>query len=259
MMKLMINSLILCLLLGFQTKAQQKRFTQSGEIEFEKKTNMFALLKASITKDNEPYMQKYYEQYKSSQPQFVSKKSTLSFSKDQSLFKAADDEANATQNAFSRMPGANQINVIHNNFVTSNSTIQKTVFEETFLVKDSTRKIKWKITDEKREIAGYQCRRANAIVMDSIYVVAFYTDEIAVSGGPESFTGLPGMILGVALPHDHINWFATKVTDRTVDQKSLQAPVKGKVVSNEALKEILQKVFKQWGQQAQLYLKFFML
>jgi len=32
----------------------------------------------------------------------------------------------------------------------------------------------------------------------SIDVVAFYTDDIPVSGGPESFDGLTGMILQVA-------------------------------------------------------------
>ncbi len=57
-------------------------------------------------------------------------------------------------------------------------------------MQDSTRKITWKITDEMREIAGFSCRRANAIMLDSIYVVAFYTDQIPVSGGPESFSGL---------------------------------------------------------------------
>lgn len=82
------------------------------------------------------------------------------------------------------------------------------------------------------------------MIKDSIYVVAFYTDEIAVSGGPESFSGLPGMILGVALPHDHINWFATKVTDVEVDPKSLQAPVKGKIVNNMTLKELCKKHLK---------------
>ena len=93
---------------------------------------------------------------------------------------------------------------------------QKTVFEQTFLVEDTLRRIKWKITDETRPIAGFNCRRANALIMDSICVVAFYTDEILTTGGPESFSGLPGMILGIALPHEHITWFATKVEDLRV-------------------------------------------
>jgi GLPGLI family protein len=31
--------------------------------------------------------------------------------------------------------------------------------------------------------------------MDSVFIVAFYTDQIVTSGGPESFNELPGMIL----------------------------------------------------------------
>src|SRR6185437_10397918 len=101
---------------------------------------------------------------------------------------------------------------------------QKTIFDQPFLVKDSLRKIKWKITDENREIAGYNCRRANGLMMDSIYVVAFYTDKIPVSGGPESFSGLPGMILEVALPHENVIWRATKVTEAEIPQGAITPP-----------------------------------
>ena len=126
-------------------------------------------------------------------------------------------------------------------------------------MKDSVRKINWKITTETREIAGYQCRRANALIMDSIYVVAFYTDQIPVSGGPESFGGLPGMILGLALPHENMTWFATKVTDRAVTPKELYIPVKGKPVDNKGLMNVLGKAFKNWGSEAQSNLKAFTL
>ena len=258
-MKFITITLVLNLLLSFQITAQHVRFTQQGEIQYEKKVNMFALLRSFINKDNEAYMQRTYDQYKASQPQFVTTKSVLTFSRNESLYKAAETGGSPPQNSFAFFPGVNQINVVHNNYTTHSTTIQKTVFEQVFLVKDNTRKIKWKITDETREIAGYQCRRANALVMDSIYVVAFYSDKIPVSGGPETFSGLPGMILGVALPHDHISWFATKVTDAPVAKTSLQAPAKGKAVDNTGLKETLQKAFKQWGQQAQLYFKFFVL
>ncbi|TJZ61219.1 GLPGLI family protein [Sphingobacterium olei] len=82
---------------------------------------------------------------------------------------------------------------------------------QSILVDDQVVDVKWKITNEYRSIAGYNCRRANGLVMDSIYVVAFYTDEIPVSAGPSSFNGLPGMILGLAVPELHYNIFATKV------------------------------------------------
>jgi GLPGLI family protein len=95
--------------------------------------------------------------------------------------------------------------------------------------------------------------------MDSVYVVAFYTDQIAVSGGPESFSGLPGMILGVALPHDNITWFATSVADKPISAALMKVPVKGKVKTNKELKATLTSVMKNWGEYAQMALKAFML
>ncbi|RYF12913.1 MAG: GLPGLI family protein [Flavobacteriales bacterium] len=247
------------LLLNMQIAAQQVRFTQQGTIEYEKKVNVHAILKKSINKDNEDYMKNIYEQYKASQPQFVTLKSVLTFSKEQSVFKPAEESGNPTQNMLFHYPGISQINIVHTDFEKQITTTQKTVFEEVFLVKDSIRTIKWKITDETREIAGFHCRRANAIVMDSIYVVAYYSDKITVSGGPESFNGLPGMILGLALPHDHINWFATKVNDQLIAKTALLAPAKGKALDNKGFKSTLNKAFKQWGKYAEGFLKFFLL
>ena len=152
-----------------------------------------------------------------------------------------------------------QTNIIYTDLLTSGSTTQKAIYEETFLVKDSVRKINWKITNETRDIAGYSCRRANALVMDSIYVVAFYTDEIPVSGGPESFTGLPGLILGLALPHENITWFATLVKDMPVAANTIIPPKKGKETNYKALVNTLEKVLKNKGSYARSALKAFLL
>lgn len=73
------------------------------------------------------------------------------------------------------------------------------------------KRITWRMTDEYREIAGYNCRRANGLTPDSIYVVAYYANELPVSGGPESINGLPGMILGLVVPSQHVSYFANKV------------------------------------------------
>ena len=48
-------------------------------------------------------------------------------------------------------------------------------------------KIEWKITNDERVIAGLDCRKAVGRIMDSVYVIAFYSEQILVSGGPESF------------------------------------------------------------------------
>ncbi|MDO8994791.1 GLPGLI family protein [Daejeonella sp.] len=238
--------------------AQHARFATEGIIEFEKSVNMHAQIKKYINKDNEAYYIPAFEQYKKTKPQFRVLKSTLTFSKDKTLFSPAPaDESD--RGWFSDIPATTQNNIIYTDLSTNTSIVQKTVFEETFLVRDSTRKINWKITSETRDIAGYSCRRANAIIMDSIYVVAFYTDEIPVSGGPESFTGLPGMILGVALPHENMSWFAKLVTDKSLPSGSLIAPKKGKATDNKGLLDTLMKVMKNWGTYAQHSLKSFMM
>lgn len=79
------------------------------------------------------------------------------------------------------------------------------------LLEDSLLNVKWKITNEYREIAGYECRRANGIMLDSVYVVAFYTDQIPVSAGPGAVHGLPGAMLGFIVPELHYNIYASKI------------------------------------------------
>ncbi len=185
-------------------------------------------------------------------------KSTLAFSKDQTLFTPIEEESGSNM-FFGDFGAAQQNNIIATNTANQTSTAQKKVYEELYLVKDSTRKINWKVTNEIRNIAGYDCRRANALIMDSIYVVAFYTDEIPVSGGPESFTGLPGMILGVALPYEHTTWFATSVVDQPMTDDKLRAPTKGKPLNNAGLISTLKSALKNWGTYAQEALKEFLL
>lgn len=255
-MKYLVIAFAFFLLQPASLSAQFSRFPLNGVIEFEKKINMHALIKKNINKNNESYMTQALEQYKKTQPQFKVSKSTLSFSKDKSLFKPI--ESNDPPSFFSSHPAVLQINTVFNDFSSNMASIQKVVFEQTFLVKDTIRAIKWKITDENREIAGYACRRANAIVMDSIYVVAFYTDQIPVSSGPETFAGLPGMILGLALPHEHVTWFATSVSDKPLE-KPLTAPLKGKVTDNKGLHATLESALKQYGEYLQTALKIFTL
>lgn len=249
MMKRCILLLLTMLMFTISGMAQHARFVGEGVIEFEKKINMYAKVKKSIDKENEAYMSKYYDQFVKSQPQFLTVKSNLVFANDKTLFTPIPITVTA-QNSMYGDPNNNQPNVVFTDFSTRSSSVQKKVFEETYLIKDSIRPITWKLTGETREIAGYQCRRANGLMLDSIYVVAFYTDEITVSGGPESFSGLPGMILGVALPYENVTWFATIVSDKIVDKNLLKAPLKGKQMNNKDLMVRLNDLVKRWGDSA---------
>jgi GLPGLI family protein len=233
--------------LTVSVRAQHAHFTTSGTIEFERKTNAWAVIKKEINKDNEAFVAPALESYKKNNPQFRALKSMLSFTGNKTLF--IPIEADPASNIFfiANMPLLTQNNIIYTDLNNGLTIAQRKVLGDAFLVSDSSRQIKWKITDETRDIAGYHCRRANGIMLDSIYVVAFYTTQIPVPGGPESFHGLPGMILGVALPHDNVTWFATKVTDTALPPNTILPPKKGKQTDNKGFRATLEKALKDQG------------
>ncbi|MDB5122409.1 MAG: hypothetical protein JWP94_538 [Mucilaginibacter sp.] len=244
-MKITALFLICTLMVGSSVLfAQNKHFITAGTIEFERTANMFALVKKKITPST-PQLKPIYEQYIKTEPQFRKLKSTLTFGNHKTLFVPVKPEKEVAYDYDS--PMADQNNIVYNDMNTGTSIIQKEFFEKRFLVKDTIRKINWKLTGEKREIAGHICHRANAIVLDSIYVVAFYSDDIHVSGGPESFNGLPGMILGIAVPHENVTWFATKVTEEPIDYKTIVPPEKGIRVNNKQLYDQIMAVIGDWG------------
>ncbi|MGY4383591.1 GLPGLI family protein [Pedobacter sp. UYP24] len=237
-------------------RAQNVRFPFEGTIDFEKTINVQGLLKKSLENAQDGFMREIYEAQIKSSPQFKVLNSTLIFTKDKTLYTPTTQPESR---GFNDDPMIKQNSVIQTDLSTGTFVAQKKVYEETFLVKDSVRKINWKLTSEVRTIAGYECRRANAIILDSIYVVAFYTDKIPVSGGPESFTGLPGMILGVALPHENITWFAKTVTDQSISATAVKPPLKGKATDNKGLRDIINGALKDWGAYGKTALKAFML
>jgi len=67
------------------------------------------------------------------------------------------------------------------------------------------------------------------------------------------------MILEVALPHENIIWVATKVTDVPVAENAIHPPKKGKPETNAQLIMTLHDLTKNWGEQAQFYMKGFLL
>ncbi|MHA4810608.1 GLPGLI family protein [Flavitalea flava] len=241
-------SCIFLLFANLQVKAQHTIFLSEGKIEFEKKINLYAQLDDDNT---------WTDFAKKTMPNFKTTYFNLLFTRNKTLYKPGR-EGSERSNNFWEQPVAEE-NVVFTDLEKQKSSTQKKLFDQLFLVQDSLRTIRWKITNETRTIAGFTCRRANAIIMDSIYVVAFYTEEILTTGGPESFTGLPGMILGVALPHQHLTWFATKVQTVSVAENEIIAPLKGKKVNNQSLKQTLDESLKEWGKNGKRYIQFMML
>ena len=139
-------------------------------------------------------------------------------------------------------------NYWYSDYTAGTFTDQKYVFDNTYLLSGALMNIEWKLTpNETREIAGFNCRKATGIIFDSVYVFAFYTEEITVSGGPMGLHGLPGMILGVTIPRMYSSWIATRLQVSCIDTKKIIPPVKGKKKDPQELKETVQKATKDWG------------
>ncbi|MBW8683883.1 GLPGLI family protein [Chitinophaga rhizophila] len=241
--------IILLMVFSCAVYAQQDVFVNSGKIVFERRVNTFAVMDMFI-RDSKivPLDQRhsYLQQYKSNNRQFWTDDFELYFDSVTTVYRPQ---------GLNNMSKVSYIGAVaYNNKVISSLDsgrvmALKQAFDHSFLIKDTIRKMRWKLTEETREIAGFQCRRANALMSDSIYIVAYYAETIPARGGPESFNGLPGMILGVALPHQHITIFAKSVNrqDVTADISRLRKQLPGEVINRQQFKESMKKILYQFS------------
>lgn len=77
---------------------------------------------------------------------------------------------------------------------------------------DTITKRDWIITGGTRDIAGYKTKQVMWIANDSTKIYAWYSEQIRPSVGPETYSGLPGAILGLAIEDGGVVYFAEKVT-----------------------------------------------
>ncbi|MBC7588326.1 MAG: GLPGLI family protein [Chitinophagaceae bacterium] len=239
--------IVLFLLATFKPQAQQV-FIAKGKIEFEKQTNMHKEIDDSWGADDDNI---WKQNYKKILPKIQTTYFDLFFNEEKTLYKVGRDAPQGLQKVPEWMMDRTTDNIIYNDLKLNQTTSQKNVFESNFLIVDSLRKIDWRITSDTRTIAGIECRKAIGKIMDSVYVIAFYADIIENSGGPESFTGLPGMILGIAVPRLNTTWFATKVELVEIKETDLAIPKKGKKSNYAELQQQLKKSTKDWGKNAE--------
>ncbi len=233
--------LLILLLLGQTRLFAQDLFVTKGKIEFEKTVNVHKNMDAMSTERNS-----FWEEVKKKMPVHDVTYFDLYFDSTISLYKPGKETPDQLK-GWDYLKGPATKNVVYKNFATDQSISLKSVYESSYLIQDSLRKIDWKIKNETRTIAGFECRRAETIIMDSIYVIAFYTDRIISSSGPESFNGLPGMILGLVVPRLYTTWFATKIQITGISPGDFTPPSKGKKISKKELMADLQTAMKDWG------------
>ncbi len=226
-----INILIIILCLGFTSVIAQ---ITSGKIIYERKTNLYKKFK-----DWDDVKDWIKEEDKNKVDIFE-----LYFNDSISVFKPQDSDLKEEMNWATRK------NVVYQNLHYNKQLTIKDIWGEKLYIEDTLYNRKWKITDSKRVISGYTCRKAIWEVNDSMRIYAWYCDEIIPSVGPETFYGLPGAILGLATEDGGVIYFAKKIDNIKPDMTSV-IPKKGKnkIYTSTELKAKLEKDFGKypWG------------
>ena len=96
-----------------------------------------------------------------------------------------------------------------------------------YLIEDDIPKFKWKILNEIKEIEGYLCMKAETYDKSKDQVIhAWFADGILFSGGPEGYSGLPGMILELNINNGDAIITATKIS---LTQEVVKLPIPKKM------------------------------
>jgi len=205
----------------------------SGKVTYERKTNLYKKFKGDDVKE---WLK---EQDKNKIDVFE-----LYFNDSMSLFKPQESDLK------DQTSWATDKNTVYQNLSANTRLSIKDMWGEAFYVEDTLWKRHWKITESRRNIAGYNCRKAIWQANDSTRIYAWYADELMPSVGPESFCGLPGVILGLATEDGGVIYFAKTVEIATQPIEKLKPnPGKNKVYKTAEIKARLEKDFGKnpWG------------
>lgn len=211
-----------------------QQFISKAVIEYEVKANIKKTLGNNM----------WEEMMKENLPTFNTGYYTFTFADNKSVYKF--DHWDPLVKIPEYMRKNDEEDVWYFDFNTGKFNMQKNVEGSNLNVEDSVPVLHWKLTNENRIISGFNCRKAVAKMFDSVYVFAFYTDEIMISGGPCSINGLPGMILGVTIPRLYTSWIATKVKLTSVDENAIKPVAAKKYYNMNALKTTVKDRMKGW-------------
>jgi len=169
----------------------------SGKITFERRTNLKKKygederMKRFLTEENK-IKKEIFELY---------------FDETRSSFKVVENED--AEKGF--MSYTTQRNITYQDLQKDEMVVIIDLFGSNVYVKDSLQNRPWQVTESKRKIGDYMCRKAIWEKNDSTRVYAWFSVDIAPSVGPEGFSGLPGAILGLASEDGGIIYFAKSV------------------------------------------------
>lgn len=199
---------------------------------------------------------------------FLEKTYTLSFTRTESAFKenAKLDAPGASSR--SRFGASNGQGSIYKNLQSREMIEDVESFSKRFLVKEAMEQPKWELGTETKKIGQYTCYKATLVKVDTkidwgsmfrrgrnnqkkdstkteekkpevkmLNVTAWYSPQIPVSSGPESYWGLPGLIL--ELNAGRTTMLCTEIILNPSEPIEIIKPKKGKEVNREEYNKIV--------------------
>ena len=186
-------------------------------------------------------------------PKSRTDKFELSFGNNQSVWKHIDEDENTdemnTNGMQIRMMAPGQNDIIFYDFGAAKKTEQRDMMDKKFIIRDSIRKLNWKLTGETQTILGHVCQQAIAQrtgkrtqmnmdngkmerkeINDTTKMVAWFTNDIPVPAGPEVQGQLPGLILGLDMNNGRMVYKALEIQTK-IDIATIKEPTKGKKVT----------------------------
>jgi GLPGLI family protein len=218
----------------FTTGSYAQQFVDKAVIEYEVNTN----LKKTMSNDS------WDEMMKENLSDLKISYYTYTFEDNKSVYKF--DRWSPKTRIPKHEKEADEENTWFFDFTAQKMNLQKQIVGTNFVIVDSIPNIQWKITNERREIAGYNCRKAVGKIFDDVYVFAFYTDDITITGGPCSINGLPGMILGLSIPRLYTSYIATKIDLKIKDSAVIKPITAKKTYDFKELKTLIEEKTKDW-------------
>ena len=213
-------------------------------------------LKINDNKGNSEMQKQIQEQLKK---QFQ-KEYTLTFNKNESVYKENEKlDAPAPSASGFKISLGQSDDILYKN-IKEHRFVKKTdIFGKLFLVKDSLVASKWELVNETKNIGEYTCFKA---VYTEDYTTkkltetgdfeneskqrtttVWYTPQVPVSHGPDTYFGLPGLILEVN--DGSTTLVCAKIVINPKEDLTIEEPKKGKEVNKAEFDDIQDKKTKE--------------
>ncbi len=217
-----------------------------GVITYEMKVNMHR----NIPKENEGMKQMI--------PEFRTFQQQHFFNGEESLYKPVEED---DDEEFSDRNGAQIRMRMPQNEVYVRPADEKIMelrefFDKKYLINDTLKATGWKLGIETKTILGYECKKATRVDEERKQtIVAWFTDKLRPSLGPDRFCSLPGAVLEVNVNDGERTLTAKKVDLRSLKKGELKVPEKGTVTSGVAFRKMVDEQMKKMGAQGGMIIR----